>query len=50
MDSGTASVPESWAWGSDKIDAAITIAGWTPVRRAYRSPGFEVAFRMALGF
>jgi hypothetical protein len=74
MDSGTASVPESWIGvalrlalislsqnglrygkhtgvldrGSVEIGAVITIAGWTPVRRAYRSPRFAVALRLAL--
>ena len=48
MDSGTASVPESWVWGSVEIGAAITIAEWTPVRRAYRSPRFAVALRLVL--
>ena len=48
MDSGTASVPESWIWGSVEIGAAITIAEWTPVQRAYRSPELGVAMRLVL--
>jgi len=34
--------------GSVEISAAITIAEWTPVRRAYRSPGFGVTIRLVL--
>ena len=34
--------------GSVEISAAITIAELTPVRRAYRSPRFAVALRLAL--